>query len=190
MNTLHFDPVAHRYTYGGRELISVTQALKVSGLITSFNYTDEAAERGTAVHAAVQGFHANGFDLAALPEEHAGYFDAYLAFAAEGGFVVCGCEERVCDPVMGYAGTLDLRGQFRNHQTGVDLIDIKTGAVPEWVGYQTAAYARLLTGSPVRRWALNLRANGTYRLTPLTARSDERVFLAALLVAQAKKGWL
>lgn len=190
MDALHFDPVAHRYTYAGRELISVTQALTLCGLIESHNYTPEAAERGTAVHAAVQGFHAGGFDPSALSDECKPYFDAYLAFTAESGFVMCGCEERVCDPVLGYAGTLDLRGQFRHLPEGVDLIDIKTGTVPEWVGYQTAAYARLVTGRPIRRWALNLRMTGAYRLEPLTARTDERVFLAALLVAQAKKGWL
>lgn len=190
MTALHFDPVAHRYTYEGRELISVTQALKVCGLINSHNYTEEAAERGTAIHAAVQGLYHGGFDPATLPAEWVPYMDAWLAFLTEGGFTIDGCEERVCDPVMGYAGTLDLRGRFANYTSGVDLIDIKTGTVPEWVGYQTAAYARLVTGRPIRRWALNLRVTGTYRLEPLTARTDERVFLAALTVAQAKKGWM
>lgn len=190
MDALHFDPIAHRYTYAGRELISVTQALTVCGLIQPQFYTEGAAERGTAVHAAVQAFHQGGFDVSALDPEHAPYFDGYLAFQAEAGFVVEGCEERVCDPLAGYAGTLDLRGRFAKFSSGVDVIDVKTGAVPSWVGYQTAAYARLVPGTGKRRWALNLRADGTYRLEPLTTRTDERVFLAALLVAQAKKGWL
>lgn len=186
-----FDPVAHRYTLEGRELISVTQVLEAAGFIDTQWYTDEAARRGTAVHEAVQRLHAGDENPSAdLEAGDVPYFDAYLAFQAESGFVVDGSEERVCDALAGYAGTLDLRGRFPRFVGGVDVIDLKTGSVPSWVGYQTAAYARLLTGAPKRRWALNLRTDGTYRLLPLEARTDERIFLAALTVAHAKRGWL
>lgn len=190
MDTLHFDAAAHRYTLAGRELISVTQALAEAGFIDKRWYTEDAAERGTAVHDAVQRFHQCGGELGPVADEHAPFLDAYLAFALEAGFTVDGSEERVCDPVLGYAGTLDLRGRFARYANGLDVIDIKTGSVPAWVGYQTAAYARLLGGAPRRRWALNLKGDGTYRLEPLTKRTDESVFLAALTVAQAKRGWL
>jgi hypothetical protein len=185
---LTFDVATHRYALAGRELISVTQALTEAGFIDSRWYTEDAARRGTAVHAAVERFHATG--AVAVDDETAPFFDAYLAFQQEAGFVIDGAEERVCDPACGYAGTLDLRGRFARFTAGVDVIDIKTGAVPVWVGYQVAAYARLVDGLPRRRWVLQLRADGTYRLEPLTARTDERVFLAALLVAQAKRGWV
>lgn len=188
MDALHFDPTTHCYTYGDRELISVTQVLSEAGFIDRQWYTDAAATRGTAVHAAVQGFHEHG----SVPSDDvcAPFFDAYLKFQAEGCFVVVAAEERVCDLVRGYAGTLDLRGSFPRFGRGVDLIDIKTGSVPSWVGYQTAAYARLVSGCPVRRWALNLKATGAYKLEPLTSRTDEQVFLAALTVVKAKRGWL
>lgn len=190
MDILHFDAAAHRYTLAGRELISVTQALSEAGFIDARWYTEGASDRGTAVHDAVRRFHACGGDFGAVEPEHAAFVDAYFAFTVEAGFVVEGSEERVCDATCGYAGTLDLRGRFSQQAVGVDVIDIKTGSVPAWVGYQTAAYARLLPGAPRRRWALNLKANGTYRLDPLTKRTDESVFLAALTVAQAKRGWL
>lgn len=184
---LQFDDVAHRYSLDGRELLSVTQALSEAGLIDRQWFNDGAADRGTRVHAAVQAFHATG----ELPEdETAPFFDAYLSFQMDAGFDIDGVEERICDPLLGYAGTLDLRGRFRAQVSGVDLIDIKTGTVPPHVGYQTAAYARLVPGRPMRRWALHLKANGTYQLVPQVKRTDERVFLAALLVAQAKRGWL
>lgn len=184
---LQFDEASHRYTLDGREVLSVTQALSEAGLIDRQWFNEGAAERGTRVHAAVQAFHERG----ALPEdETAPFFDAYLAFQMDAGFDVEASEEQVCDHVLGYAGTLDLRGHFRAQVSGVDLIDIKTGTVPPHAGFQTAAYARLVPGGPKRRWALHLRANGTYALVPQTKRTDERVFLAALLVAQAKRGWL
>lgn len=188
---LQFDEAAHRYTLDGRELVSVTQALTEAGFIDARWFTDEAALRGTYVHAAVA-LHVEG-DLAedSLDPVIRPYFTAYLAFRRESGFVVDACEERICDPVLGYAGTLDLRGQLPSQRPPrVDILDIKTGAVPSWVGYQTAAYARLVPGVLKRRWALQLRADGTYRLDPLTNTTDERVFLAALTVAQAKRGWV
>lgn len=187
MQALAFDPAAHRYTLDGRELLSVTQALDAAGFINREWFTDAALVRGTAVHAAVQAFHQTG--IAPTDDVTAPFFDAYLDFQAEAGYDVEASEERLCDPVYGYAGTLDLRGRFRKFMAGTDLIDIKTGSVPSWVGYQTAAYARLLP-PPVRRWALHLRADGTYRLEPLLGRFDAKVFLAALTVAQAKKGWI
>ncbi len=186
---LRFDEAAHRYTLDGRELVSVTQALTEAGFINTQWYTEDAAMRGTYVHAAVALHAAGNLAEDSLDPILRPYFDAYLSFRLESGFVVAACEERVCDEAAGYAGTLDLRGQFPD-QSGVDVIDIKTGSIPPWVGYQTAAYARLVIGAPKRRWALNLRADGTYRLEPLKVRTDERVFLAALTVAQAKRGWL
>lgn len=193
---LEFDEAAHVYRVGDRELISVTQALKEAGLIETRWFNDEAALRGSYVHAAIL-LHSQG-DLAeeSLDPVLQPYFEAYRRFLADTGFRIEACEERLCDEALGYAGTLDIRGQFaRPALRGryLDIIDVKTGHVPSWVGYQTAAYARLLPRDlpPVRwRWALNLQADGTYRLEPLEKRTDEQVFLAALTVAQAKRGWL
>lgn len=187
---LTFEPVAHRYRLGSRELISVTQALSEAGLVDNAWYTAAAALRGTALHAAVQTYLSTG----EVPTDDGlkPFFDAYLNFQLDSGFITKTCEERVCDPLLGYAGTLDLRGRFARYDASgdsSDLIDIKTGHVPEWVGYQTAAYARLFP-QVRRRWVLNLRADGTYRIESLSKRTDERVFLAALTVAQVKRGWL
>ena len=188
MAVLDFEPVTHCYTVNGRVLPSVTQVLTAAGFVDPRFYTDEACARGTAVHAAVQQFHAGG-ELGPVEAEYAPFLDAYLTFTDLTGYAVEASEQRVYDPLRGYAGTYDLLGTLPSYHAGRDLIDIKTGSIPTWVGYQTAAYARLLPGI-VRRWALNLRADGSYRLEPLTARSDEAVFLAALTVAHAKAGLL
>jgi hypothetical protein len=186
---LHFDEATHRYTLDGRELISVTQALTEAGFIDARWYNDEAALRGTYTHAAIALHHEGALAAASIDPIVRPFFEAYLKFLGDTGYVIAACEERVCDPMAGYAGTLDLRGRFPGNPC-MDVIDIKTGAVPPWVGYQTAAYARLVKGTKKRRWALHLRADGLYRLEPLVNRTDERVFLAALTVAQAKRGWL
>src|SRR5262245_5581565 len=123
MDTLTFDAAAHRYALGDRELISVTQALTEAGLIDGRWHTDAAAERGTAVHRAVEQFHASG----QVPSDDvvAPFFDAYLDFHQNGGFYIHAAEERVCDPALGYAGTLDLRGRFKQFAHGIDVLDIK-----------------------------------------------------------------
>lgn len=193
---LDFDPVAHRYRVGDRELISVTQALTAAGLIDSRWFTEDSAARGTYVHAAIQMHHEGDLDEDSLDPVLSPYFEAYKKFLAETGFELDACEERLCDETLGYAGTLDLRGRIRRRgltYPGIDIIDVKTGSVPPHVGPQTAAYARLLPGDVSRlrwRWALHLRSDATYSLLPLEKRTDEAVFLAALTVANFKRGLL
>jgi hypothetical protein len=194
---LGFDPATHRYTTDtGRELLSVTTALREAGVIDPTWFTEDAAIRGTYVHQAIALDHEGDLDDESLDPLIAPYVCAYRRFREESGFVEAAWEEQVADEDLGVAGTLDLRGAFPRRalrHPGIDLLDIKTGTVPSWVGYQTAAYARLLpsTLGPLRwRWCLQLCPDGSYRLHECSKPHDERVFLAALTIAQAKRGWL
>ena len=193
---LEFDAAAHRYSLDGRKFLSVTTALEEAGLIDSRWWTEEACIRGTHVHAAIALDREGDLDDESLDPVLRPYVDAYRRFLHESGFEVDASEERVCDELLGAAGTLDVRGRLPRpalKHPGIDILDIKTGAVPSWVGYQTAAYARMLPRElhPIRwRWCLELNPDATYRLHPLTRATDERVFCAALTVAQAKRGWV
>ncbi len=192
-----FDRAQHKYRLDtGRELLGVTETLTLAGLIESRWFTERSAQLGTYVHAAVALLHEDDLDIDSLDPELRGYVQAYRAFEQQSGFVREQWEEQVCDEVLGVAGRLDLRGVFPRpalKYPGVDVIDIKTGSVPPWVGYQTAGYARMLP-RPIPmirwRWCLQLSADGAYRLHELTNRHDEKVFCAAVTIAQAKKGWL
>lgn len=192
MTMLAFDEAAHRYTLDGRELIGVTEALTSAGLIDGRWFNDEARIRGTYVHAAIALLHEDDLDVEALDGQSRPYVAAYQRFVADTGFVREAWEQRVYDATVGYAGTLDLLGSFPK-EVWHDVIDIKTGSVPEWVGYQTAAYKRALPPeirNMCRRWCLRLSDDGSYRLHGLTNGYDDRVFLAALTIAKAKKGWV
>lgn len=192
---LQFDPALHRYVLDGRELISVTTALKEAGLIDERHFTEEARLRGEYVHAAIS-MHVDG-DLApeSIDPKIQPYFDGFLRFMAESRATVHHCEQRLCDEAMGYAGTLDLLVAFPSAGAGRErygLIDIKTGYVPPSVGPQTAAYLRcarawLPVGTLIQRFALNLPGDGSYRLVPLTNAQDELDFLAALRVAHFRR---
>jgi hypothetical protein len=197
---LVFDERSHRYTLDGRDLLSVTHVLRMAGLVDLAFFTEADRVRGTAAHAAIEQINRGVDPFRQGVDGIAGAFVvAYRRFLAESPIRIDAAEERLADATLMCAGTLDLRGQFLDAGDGVgagdriDILDVKTGVTPPWVGYQTAAYVRLLppiVARRCRRWCLTLREDATYRLTALTKRSDEAVFLAALTIAQAKRGWV
>lgn len=179
---LRFDPAAHRYWLDGTELVSVTRALKDAGLVNADWFSEAARLRGTHVHEACAML--DDGELESVDPSYAPYVAAYESFLRDAKPEWAFIEHRVCDPRLGYAGTLDRAG-FLNGRWA--LIDLKTGGEATWHGPQTAAYARLVphgSGLKPDRFALYLRGDGTYRLCPLTERKDEAVFLAALTLSQ------
>jgi hypothetical protein len=77
-------------------------------------------------------------------------------------------------------------------------IDLKSGGLPKTAGVQTAAYElaleeRIQAGDiflerfPEARFALQLTAEGKYKLWPLEGHRDRYYFLGALAVAQFKE---
>lgn len=180
---LRLDP-EHRYWLGDRELISVTTALKEAGLVDMAWFSTEAAERGTYVHQACD--LVDEQDLGIVEPSCAGYVSAYEKFLADAKPRWEHVEHRICDPVAGYAGTLDRAGALNRRWT---VLDIKTGPPAPWHGLQLAAYARLMLqlGLKPLRFDLYLTASGTYHLEPQTNRADEGLFFAALSIAQFRR---
>lgn len=195
---LGFDEPTHRYAFAGRDCVSVTTALASAGLVDRLWFTTADAERGQRVHAAIRLLHRGALRDQHLDAEITPFVIAYQKFLSDSALIVDASEERVCDPVLMCAGTLDVRGRFLDARTGrpepfIDVVDVKTGQVPPWAGYQTAGYVRLLpphVWRHCRRWALRLTDDGRYQLTQRRGRNDERVFLAAVTIAQARLGWL
>lgn len=177
---LEFFPVEHKYVYDGRELPNVTRILDRAGCIDKFGFTDECRARGTYVHQATALLD-RGEDVVTL-EHYAPYIVAYRSFLRHMEPVWSRTEHAVCDPVYGYAGTLDRAGMVQGQPV---VVDIKTGEVPASVGPQTAAYRRCLADAHRwQRYCLQLRPDGDYRWLPLADRHDESVFLAALTLYQ------
>lgn len=180
-----FCPQTHTYTLSGKQLLSVTQVLREAGLIDARWYTDDAAQRGTFVHAAIALDQQHLLDDATLDAGLRPYFEAYQRFMADTDARFELIEHRVHDPLLGYAGTLDACGTALGRPV---LCDFKTGTTPPWVGVQLAAYARLLPQSfRLTRYSVELRADATYRLRPWRDREDEQVFLAALRLVTWKR---
>ena len=180
----------HTYTIGGRDYPRVTEILHAAGL---YEWLDKipadklefAKERGTAVHIACQLFDEGR--LGELDDRIKPYLEGWKKLRADmkWGKEVILNETTVYSNLWGVAGTLDrlFKGNI--------LVDIKSGAVSNVVGLQTAAYAKLLLdcmGIKVKqRFSVQLCDDGTYKLTEFNKLSDWQNFLAALKIYQFKK---
>lgn len=192
---LIFDEASHTYTLGDRVLPSVTSIMQDAGLcdFSAPWFTESVRTRGQLVHAAIALDIEGDLDDETLDPVLEGYVAGWRQFLIETGAAVEHSERRVCDPVLGFAGTLDsiVRMQDANGRTRRTLLDFKPATYPS-VGPQTAAYAMCadaLYPEPVffARAALILPGNGTYKLEPLVDPLDKPTFLAALRVFQFRQ---
>ena len=185
MTTLSFDPESHSYKLDGRRLISVTQVLKSAGIIDTSWYTDWAAERGSAVHKAIQLESAGELDEDSVDFNVQPYLEAYRKFRLEKGWHPVATELMVVDRVYEYAGTLDALGMMKDRMT---IVDYKTGPLAAPVGLQLSAYAlgvKAYQGKAVTNLVgVQLKPDGTYKMKRYPF--EPLVFRAALKVAQWK----
>lgn len=175
----------------GRRLVSVTEALKIAGLVDLSNIPsatlERARQRGVDTHSFVEGIALGLIDDETPDPRIEGYVTGFRRFVAESGFVTSAAEHRVIHATYGYAGTIDLLGEIG---AAAWLLDLKaTASIPPEAKPQTAAYrmALMLTSAPRRRGVLHLRPDGAYRLDEhKNHREDEQDFLAALRIAKWK----
>ena len=185
---LQFDEALHRYSYKGLTVPGVTSVIE--SCLDSFSGVpaealEYARQRGTAVHLAtalydLDDLQMDTVDIAILP-----YLEAWIKFRAETGFAPTHIEEKVFHPRHFYAGALDRIGLFFGEKA---LMDIKSGALMPSVYPQTAAYAEAHNyrnaDKITKRWVVQLRDDGTYRLVELKDKGDFSVFLSALNLHQ------
>lgn len=186
---LEFDAAAHRYTWNGQHVPNVTSILSP---LTSYDRIPEhvlehARQEGTAVHRMVELDCYGDLDVDELPQWMVGHYAAWRQFLADTGFEFVASEHRVFHPGLRYAGTLDLAGTLKHAHGagGICIVDIKRSffAGPA-IGLQLSAYADAWNKThdkPLHaksRYALQLKADGTYRLEPYEDKADFAAFLA------------
>jgi len=182
---LAFDAGTHTYRLNGRVVPSVTQLI-AQLYRGAFDCVPEAIldrkrDIGLAVHAATELIDVDDLDESSVDPAITGYLDAYRAFlrAERPKWVMS--ETRLAHPLLGFAGTLDRSGFLRKE---VSIVDVKTVAeLHPAVGVQTAGYDLLHqhandTRAHAKRYALQLRPDGTYKLQPYLSPDDYRVFLS------------
>jgi hypothetical protein len=182
---LTFDEPTHTYRVGERVVPSVTQVLDrlhTFGMVSA-EVLEAAKERGTNVHKLTQ-YHDEGDLDPATVGEYQGYYNGWLRFLADQQPKWVGIEERGYSSRFGFAGTWDRRGAIRIAPRAV--IDVKTSLQAHRVwGMQTAAYRQIATELDpywltARRFTVQLRPDGTYRLIPWDDPDDWSAFLALI----------
>jgi len=174
--TLKFDPKTHTYTVDGETLPSVTQILRDMGFVDTTWFTDYSRERGSLVHKIIK-WHCQGvLDETTIDPVLRPYFDAWLKFVDDTGFISKEVEIPAYSSTFRFAGTPDHVG-ILNVQPAI--LDCKTGIITPVVGLQLAGYEQL-TGVGIKRFGLQLTDQGKYKLTEFKDRNDRQVFLAAV----------
>ena len=193
-----FDPELHAYSFQGTPIPSCTEALEIAGLIdfdhVSAELLEWKSELGREVHKA-RHLDDTGrllsFDPAVAP-----YLAAWRLFRKESGFTPTLSEYWQGAEVDGmrYGMRLDAFGTLRGRST---IVDAKIGEIYPHHAIQLAGYAAGLThalyATPFSRFlnrkraAVQLRADGSYRLKMFEDNRDFGVFTSALHIAHWKK---
>lgn len=185
--TVNFNETTHVYTVDGEVYPSVTQILMAEGFIDSTWFTEWSRERGKLVHLCAHLDDTGELDEDTVDPALAPYLEAYRRFKRETEFIASGSEVQMVNTSYRFAGTLDKVGTFKDATCAI--IDLETGSHQPVKALQTAAY-EILKGSPYKRFALQLKANGHYKLHPFTNRQDRQIFLSALTIYHWKNTYL
>jgi hypothetical protein len=201
LSDLTFRAEDHRYFWRGKPVMNVTRAL---ALITDYSKVDPAVlaraqQEGIDMHR-MSDLHWKGeLHVASLPEWLVPRRDALLRFEAETGFVPIASESRVYNAMYDYAGQLDMVGRLRKtvgrkEVLATSIVDLKRSFYGgRAIGFQTCAYLHAWNGRCGKdclafdRYALQLRADATYRLEPFINPNDWPNFLAILTTAKIKE---
>lgn len=198
MTGLTFDPRRHVYLLDGQRVPSVTQILDCIskpflvewygrlGTIEAKRQAREAADHGTAVHAACEGL-ALGHSVSGYPPGVVPFVETYAKWFGANVRRVIHVEVILGSRAFQYAGCADLVAELTDGSLAV--IDLKTSAgVDETFGAQLSAYAHALKeqeGLAVeRRLVVRMprKEPGKLDVHEFTSPDDWRAFLAASIL--------
>lgn len=178
MAELEFDARTHTYRHGGRVVPGVTSVLEQLQYLDGVPWAvlEAAREFGTNVHLACHLWNQGILNVEALDPALKPYLADWIAFLNETGFYVTASESRIFHQTFRYAGTADAFGTWQKTSW---VVDIKSGAVPDTVGPQLAAYQQAAIMRPRRRLCVQLTGHG-YKLHEQKDLSDFALFTSAL----------
>ncbi len=183
---LRFHPENHTYTKNGVLVPNVTRALEVLDVYAGIPQAilERAAAIGQAVHIATELDDRGDLDEASVDDAYWPYLDAWREFRADHDYFANVIEEKVFHPKLWYAGTLDREGPLFGEDA---LIDVKTvNTLMPSTGPQLAAYLEARnwgrSDKIKRRYAVQLKEDGTYTVKEYRDRCDFGVFQACLTV--------
>ena len=183
--TPEFVESVHQYKVAGKIVPSVSSIIRpltdaAYGMIDPATLR-RAADFGTAVHACTELFDKDELDDDSVLPEWMPYLDAYKKWLDDVQPQIAEIEwRRGC---ARYAGTIDRVVEINTENWIVDLKT--TSTIHPHVGVQLAAYVALAEpayGVNLRRAALQLREDGSYKFVEFKKRSDFTCFNGLLVV--------
>lgn len=214
MAPLTFDPDLHAYTLDQERVPSVTGILKASGLIDfsriPATILERSRERGTAVHAAIHYYNDRDLNVAQFSAdfpEYAPYLAGWIAFCAQRHFQPILNEHRIASRRLRVAGTLDCLGildgtavllDFKTGRPDDVAADLQTGGYHglalEWATEDAALGAFFAEHPVVKRYAVQLRKDATFRVEAYTSPTDFRKFRTLVeaqhVIAEHRGSWI
>jgi hypothetical protein len=181
MTEIIFSEKDHSYTVQGVTVPSVTTILAALGFYGNAEkyFTDYSRDRGRFVHRIIEYHLAGELDESTIDPALEGYFQAWKRFEIDTKFFPTITEKRMFSPLYHFAGTPDHIGKLNGRES---IVDVKTGLPGYAAQIQTAGYEIL--HRPSKRFSLQLKADGKYKLTEYADRKDREIFLSALAVYQ------
>ena len=185
---LTFNEKDHKYSWNGQHVPGVNE------ILTELNMQENRGSeadllRGTWVHQACQYYDDGTLDQWEFDPVILGYLEGWKKFRLEKMFTPI-LNEKALRSAYGYAGITDRFGTLSKDYA---VIDIKTGE-PGWItGLKLAAYEQLIRESEVlnltiiKRCAVKLNDDGTYKLYWYSNRKDKELFLACVSLYHYKK---
>ena len=167
-----FNEETHTYTLDNKELISVTQLLKLAGVSADYSFVNnevmkKASEKGVLIHKEIEDYIKNG-EVGFTEELY-----AFIDYLKENDLEPIASELMVHDEEI--AGTIDLI--LKNRKTGeIELDDIKTTSSvnKDYVSWQTSMYSHLY-GEPVDKLkCLHLKGD-KLKAIELTKKTPEQI---------------
>ena len=179
---LTFEDMSHTYLLNGSEIPSVTTVMKP---LSDFEYggvdertLEKAANRGTAVHNAIENWLKFGFDD--LDPEYHGYMDGFLNWWNLRKPKLIASEVRTYHRLLNYAGTVDLVAEIDGE---INLIDFKTTSrlIEKNCKVQLEAYSKAMESHGIdiqKKRILHLSHDGKWQEPEYPAKDAEawRVF--------------
>ena len=141
-----FNEEKHEYSYGGKQLPSVTTVIKEVLNITYPEYAIYHATRGTFVHKAIELWFKGVLDFETVDEAVMPYLDSFIKFQEKAKIEPILLEERFADKNISFAGTVDIVGKVKGKTY---LFDIKTGQKQDSHNAQMAGYKKLLNDNDI-----------------------------------------
>ena len=186
---LTLDEENHKYSWNGRHIPGVNEILTELNMQENWGSETDML-RGTWVHQACQYYDEGTLDQWEFDPVILGYLEGWKKFRVEQCPRDPDLNEKALYSAYGFAGTVD-------RLFGHIVLDIKTGE-PGWItGLKLAAYQILVEGQiakwggpepgVIKRCAVKLNADGSYKLYWYNSRKDKELFLACVSLYHYKK---